>query len=72
MSRIEAVVEDLRHLPEAKVEQVAAYVHSLRTVLAGERKRAILDTAGCMTESEVEAFERAIEEGCELKWKRAN
>jgi hypothetical protein len=65
MSQIELVIEELKQLPQAGLQQVAAFVHELReTQLAGNR-RALADTAGCMSPEEADEFQRLIDEHCE-------
>jgi hypothetical protein len=65
MSQLEMVIEELKQLPQANVQQVAAFVHELReTQLAGSR-RALADTAGCMSPEEADEFQRLIDQHCE-------
>lgn len=65
MSQIEIVVEELKQLPPAKLQDVADLVHRLHESPRNERRRALAETAGCMTPAEADAFQQSIDEACE-------
>ncbi len=65
MSQLEIVIEELKQLPPANVEQVAAFVHELRESRIASNRRAFADTAGCMSPEEADEFQRLIDEQCE-------
>jgi hypothetical protein len=66
MSTLEAVVEELKHLSPAELEEAAGYIYGLRLdVDAAERKRALDRAFGCLSESEAETIASAIETHCE-------
>lgn len=65
MSQIEIVVEELKQLPPAKLQDVADLVHRLHESHRNERRRALAETAGCMTPAEADAFQQSIDEACE-------
>lgn len=65
MSQIEMVVEELKQLPPAKLQRVADLVHRLHQTHRDERRRALAETAGCMTPAEADAFQQSIDEACE-------
>ncbi|HUG09400.1 MAG TPA: hypothetical protein VMM36_00205 [Opitutaceae bacterium] len=65
MSTLEAIVEDLRTLPPAKLEEVAGYVHRLREATSADQLAILRETSGVWSGPDGEAIEKAIEEGCE-------
>lgn len=65
MSRLEAIVEELKNLPPDRLESAADYIHRLTTISAAERAAIIDRTAGCLTAEEGNELARIIEEGCE-------
>ena len=65
MSRIETIVDDLKVLPPAGVEQVAELIRQLKTKAVEDRRSALASTAGSLTAEEADALERAIDEDCE-------
>ena len=65
MSQIEAVVNELKQLPPAKLQQVVDLVQRLRQTEQAERQRALAETAGVMSAAEADAFQRSIDEACE-------
>jgi len=65
MNQIELVVEELKQLPPAKLQHVADLVHRLHETHRNERRRALAETAGCMTPAEADTFQRSIDEACE-------
>lgn len=56
---------DLELLPSTALQKVADFVHQLRQRATVERQSAFDASFGCMTSAEADAFDRAIEEGCE-------
>jgi hypothetical protein len=65
MSQIENVVEELKQLGPAQIQQVAGLVHTLYQSRVNARQKALAETAGCMIAEEADAFQRAIDESCE-------
>ena len=66
MSQIEMVVEELKQLPLEKIEEAAAYVHQLHQTQIEARRRALAETAGCMSPKEADEFLKTLEAGCEM------
>ena len=64
MSTLEIIVEDLKSLPLPKLEQAAAYVHSLRESSQEDRATILRETAGVWSEDGA-LIEKAINESCE-------
>jgi hypothetical protein len=65
MSTLEHIVEELKTLPPAKLEEAAKFIHRLRAA-SGEEALAILrETAGAWGESDGDAIGKAIDESCE-------
>ena len=65
VSRLEAIVEDLKSLPPEKLEAAADFVHRLK-LIGEERGQAILArTAGGLSPEEADELTRVIEDGCE-------
>jgi len=65
VSRLEAIVEDLKSLPPAKLEAAADYVHRLMRISEEERPAILSRTAGALSPEDADELERVIEEGCE-------
>jgi len=65
VSRLEAIVEDLKSLPPAKLEAAADYVHRLKRISEEERRAILVRTAGALSAEEADELSKAIEEGCE-------
>lgn len=65
MSKIEAIVEDLKTLPPDRLDSAADYIHRLKTISRDERVAIIDRTAGSLTPEEGDELARIIEEGCE-------
>ena len=64
MSRIDAIVEDLKILPPERLEEAAAYIHQLRQASQAQRLEALRATAGSLTTAEADDWAKAIDE-CE-------
>lgn len=64
MSTLETIVEELRSLPAAKLEEAAALIHRLKTTDRAEQLRILRETAGVWSGPEGAAIEQAINEGC--------
>lgn len=62
MSVLESIVKDLETLPAPKLVEVAHYVSRLNPRRREERLTALRATAGCLSEEEGEAFEKAVRE----------
>lgn len=62
MSVLESIVKDLETLPAPKLVEVAHYVSRLNSRRREERLTALRATAGCLSEEEGEAFEKAVRE----------
>ncbi len=65
MSTLETIIEDLKSLPPAKLQQAAEFIHRLKTVSAEERRTGLERTFGSLSPEDADAMEKAIEEGCE-------
>jgi len=65
VSRLEAIVEDLKSLPPAKLEAAADFVQRLRRINEEEREAILTRTAGALSPEEADELNRVIEEGCE-------
>ena len=65
MSQIELVLEQLKLLPDEKVQRVVDFVRGLQEDQRIDRQRALAETAGSMTPDEADEFQRAIEDHCE-------
>lgn len=65
MTTLEAVVKELKALPSKELEEAADYIHRLKEKKKSEAFKALEAAADAFTAEEVEALERAIEEGCE-------
>jgi len=65
VGRLEAIVEDLKSLPPAKLETAADFVHRLRRVSEEERQAILARTSGALSAEEADEMNRIIEEGCE-------
>jgi hypothetical protein len=56
------LVEELKHLSPAELEEADGYIYRLRLdVGAADRKRALDRAIGCLSESEAETMAGAIE-----------
>lgn len=65
MSKLEAIVEELKTLPPNRLESAADYIHKLKTISDAERIAIIDRTSGSLTPEEGDELARIIEEGCE-------
>ncbi len=65
MSRLEAVVEDLKSLPPDKLEAAADFIRRLKPVSDEEREAILARTFGSISQEDADAMLKAIEEGCE-------
>jgi hypothetical protein len=65
MSKLETIVEELKALPQERLDRAADYSHRLKTISEAERKAIIDRTAGSLTAVEADELERIINEGCE-------
>ncbi len=66
MSTLEAMIEELKHLSPAELEEAAGYLYRLRRKMgAAERKRALDRAYGCLSELEAQPMASAIETHCE-------
>jgi hypothetical protein len=65
VSKLEAIVEELKTLPPNRLESAADYIHKLKTISDAERIAIIDRTSGSLTPEEGEELARIIEEGCE-------
>ena len=65
VSSLEAIVENLKHLPPSQLDVVADFVQRLTPANEAERQAALDRTFGCMSLEEAGELERTIEEGCE-------
>jgi hypothetical protein len=65
VSKLEAIVEELKTLPPNRLESAADYIHKLKTISDAERIAIIDRTSGSLTPEEGDELARIIEEGCE-------
>jgi hypothetical protein len=65
VSKLEAIVEELKALPPDRLDSAADYIHRLKTIDRPEKAAIIQRTAGSLTREEGEELARIIEEGCE-------
>ena len=65
MSKLEAIVEELKALPPERLDQAADYIHRLQTINRAERNKILRSTAGILAGPRGEEFARNIHEGCE-------
>jgi len=65
MTKIDAVIEDLKALPPSNLERAADYIYRLKLITDQERHSIIDRTAGSLTRNEADELERIIAEGCE-------
>jgi hypothetical protein len=65
VSKLEAIVEDLKGLPPDQLDRAADYIHKLKTISHAERVAIIDQTSGSLTKEEGDELARTIEEGCE-------
>jgi hypothetical protein len=65
VSKLEAIVEDLKGLQPDQLDSAADYIQKLKTISHAERVAIIDRTSGSLTKEEGDALARIIEEGCE-------
>lgn len=65
MSRLEAIVENLKSLPPGKLEMAADYIERLQRVNEDRRNLVLARTAGSLSDEVASVIDREIEEGCE-------
>ena len=65
MSVLEAIVEELKSLPNEKIQEAAAFIHRLKEAGVKQKRHAFKETFGCMTQQEADEFQSVIDEGCE-------
>jgi hypothetical protein len=65
MSKLEAVVEELKTLPASGLAAAADFIHQLKQSGAAERVRALDRAFGCLSPAEADEMERAITANCE-------
>jgi hypothetical protein len=65
VSKLEAIVEELKTLPPNRLESAADYIHKLKMISDAERIAIIDRTSGSLTPEEGDELARIIEEGCE-------
>ena len=65
VSRLEAIVEELKSLPPAQLEAAADIVHRLKRISEEERQAILIRTAGALSPEAADEMNRVIEEGCE-------
>jgi len=62
MTVIEAIIKDLQGLPNAKLVDVANYVHGMTEGAHEERLKILRRTFGSLSEEDGKAFEEALAE----------
>ena len=65
MTKLDAVIEDLKALPPSNLQRAADYIHRLKLITEQERHNIIDRTSGSLTGEEADELERIIAEGCE-------
>jgi hypothetical protein len=65
MSKLEAVVEELKMLPPKGLAAAADFIHQLKSSDAAKRKHALERAFGCLSPDEAGEMERAIAANCE-------
>jgi hypothetical protein len=65
MSKLEAVVEELKALPPTGLAAAADFIHQLKASDAAKREHALDRAFGCLSADEADAMERAITANCE-------
>jgi hypothetical protein len=60
MTVIESILKDLQNLPTPMLVDVAGYVHGLSETAQKERKEALRQTHGVLSEEDGRAFESAL------------
>lgn len=65
MTKLEAIVEELKTLSPERLESAAGYIHRLHSSSRAERKAALKLSSGSLTDEEVDELARIIDEGCE-------
>ena len=65
VSKLEAIIEDLKTLSPDRLDSAADYIHKLKTISHAERAAIIDQTSGSLTKEEGDELARIIEEGCE-------
>ena len=65
MSALEAIVEDLKDLPPAKLEEAATLIHQLRAAARAERRAALRHSASLLNAEDGAELDRIIGENCE-------
>jgi len=65
VSKIEAIVEELKALPPDRLEQAADFIHRLQIINRTERSALLRRTAGILAGARGEEFARNIQAGCE-------
>ena len=66
MTALESIVEELKSLPPAKLDLVAAEVHNIVVKLKEPKKPGRFDDlSGWMSDEEAARFSKVIEETCE-------
>ena len=65
VSRLEAIVEDLKSLTPERLEMAANFIRRLKPISEEERDAILRQTFGSLSEEDAVAMLKAIEEGCE-------
>jgi hypothetical protein len=65
VSRLEAIIQDLKSLPPDKLEMAANYITQLKPMPQNERQAILARTAGALSREEADEMDRVIAEGCE-------
>jgi hypothetical protein len=65
MSALETIVEDLKSLPDDKVDDAAWFVHALVVDSTKARAAMLKRTATALSPEDVDEMEKAIAETCE-------
>jgi hypothetical protein len=65
VSKLEAIIEELKALPPDRMDSAADYIHRLKAIGSAERIAILNRTAGSLAPEAGEELARIIEEGCE-------
>ncbi len=65
MTALETIVEDLKRLPPARIDDAAWFVHGLIESENGSRAAVLKHTATALSAEDVAEMEKAIAEACE-------
>lgn len=65
MTALESIIEELKTLPNGKLEEAASYIHILKSRSADEHKVTLKRLRGSLSDQDASELTQIIEEGCE-------